>query len=214
MIFLSFSVPSCLDRIEPKRLKGGDFCWPPKRCGDQIFEHRPFIAKDGRYARPTGPQTKNLTKLYLFAQHWPLWQDLPACQHLRKPRWHFELVLWSNLMTLSLLLRIGRPTGGPIPPSTSEAWWTHPLIKSHDTVSFIAYREAGASDLPAGQHLHQPRRRGGLLFWTNLMTLSLLLRIGRPVPQTYRRASTSINLGGVVDSSSEQISWHCLFYCV
>jgi hypothetical protein len=35
------------------------------------------------------------------------------------------------------------------------------------------------------------------------MTLSLLLRLGRPVRQTYRRANTSINLGGVVDSSSD-----------
>jgi hypothetical protein len=35
------------------------------------------------------------------------------------------------------------------------------------------------------------------------MTLSLLLRVGRPVRQTYRRANTSINLGGVVDSSSD-----------
>jgi hypothetical protein len=45
------------------------------------------------------------------------------------------------------------------------------------TLSILLHREAGVADLPASQHLHQPRRRGGLL----LRPLPVLLQHPRQV---------------------------------
>ncbi len=69
-------------------------------------------------------------------------------------------------------------------------WWPHPLIRSLNTVPLLR-RMADTEDLL----VLEPKSHEIVPFCT-----------GRPVRQTYRRANTYINLGGVVDSSSDQIS--------